>query len=120
MTDLRMKRGDTLRLTAGPLVVDGVPQDLTGSTIRFTAKDRLSDDDASAVLTGVNPGQITIPSQAGSLRGYAYVAIPASQTAGFTAKRVLHWDVQASQPDGTTITLDDGLLYVELDVTRST
>lgn len=121
MTALRVDRGETIELTVGPVLDENdVVQDLTGSTIRFTAKERLSDLDAAAIITGSTAdGRIVIPSQAGPLRGYAYVAIPASATSGFTAKRVLHWDVQISQPGGRVKTLAKGLLYVELDVTQT-
>ncbi len=121
MTKLKLKRGDTLDLTVGPLLSDlGVAQSLTGSTVRFTAKDRLDDADGAAVLTGSTAdGRITLPDQTGPLKGYAYVSIPPAATDGFTTDRVLHWDVQASQPTGRKTTLDEGLLYVTRDVTRS-
>lgn len=121
MTRLDMKRGDTLDLLVGP-VKDGagVVQDLTGSTLRFTAKDRLDDLDGAAVISGsTTGGEITILDQSGPLRGYASVRIPSSATSGFTARRTLHWDVQISQPGGVVKTLDGGLLFVELDVTRT-
>jgi hypothetical protein len=122
VTRLNLKRGDTLDLTVGPVLDEtDVVQDLSGSTIRFTAKDRLDDLDADAVLSGsTGDGRVTIPSQAGNLKGFAYVSIPASATAGFTTDRVLHWDVQVSQPSGRTKTLDEGLLFVRRDVTRAT
>lgn len=121
MTDLRKKRGDAIRLAIGPVLQPGgAPQDLAGLTIRFTAKDRLDDDDADAVIVGSTAdGRIAI--DAPSTAGKATVTIPGSETASFTSDRTLHWDVQVSDAAGTiTVTLDGGLLYVERDVTRTT
>jgi hypothetical protein len=116
-TKLYLKRGDTLDLTVGPVLDDlGAAQDLTGSTVRFTAKDRLDDLDASAVITATGTNR----TQSGDTLGVADVSVPPAATSGFTVDRVLHWDVQVSQPSGRTKTLDSGLLYVTRDVTRAT
>jgi hypothetical protein len=110
-----MKRGDTLDLSVGPVLDENQQrQNLAGSTVRFTAKDRIADADVAAVITGTG----TIPTQTGDDLGRARVVIPPAATSGFTAKRVLHWDVQLSNP-AETKTLDGGLLYVDLDVTRT-
>lgn len=121
MTKLEVKRGDTLELTIGPVVDEtDTPQDLTGSTIVFMAKDRFEDDDASAVVTGsTSDGKITLATQSGSTLGIAYALIPVAGYATFPTDRTLHWDIQISQPGGRKKTLADGLLYVRRDVTRA-
>ena len=115
MSDLRVKRGDSIKLALGPILDQyGNVQNITGATIRFTAKAKLSDLDAAAVITGSTAdGRVTIPSGAD---GRAYVNIPGTATAGFTRDRVLHWDVQLFS-GGDTVTIDEGVLYVKRDVT---
>lgn len=123
MTDLRRKRGDSIELAIGPVLeADGVTlQSLTGLTLRFTAKDRLDDLDAAAVLTGSTlTGEIVLLDQNDpATRGRAVCVIPGAQTAGFEGYRVLHWDVQLSDDAGMVVTLDSGKLRVEPDVTRT-
>lgn len=118
MSDLRVKRGDTIRLAVGPVMkADGTVQNITGHTLRFTAKDRLADLDAAAILSGSTiDARIVITNGAA---GLAEVSIPAALTAGFTSDRVLHWDLQIADPGGVTKTLDSGKLIVERDVTRT-
>lgn len=117
MTDLRRKRGDSIELAVGPVLKpDQTVQNLTGLTLRFTAKDRLDDDDGDAVITGsTNDGRITITDAPG---GLALVVIPGAVTADFTADRVLVWDLQLAGGD-TVVTLDSGKLVIERDVTRT-
>jgi hypothetical protein len=113
MTTLRRKRGDTIGLTVGPVVdSDGVVQNLTGSTLLFTAKARLADLDAAAAIsvTGTIRNQTTD-------KGYGDVVVPAGST---NIVGTFHWDVQVVQPDGFVATLDDGLLVITEDVTRRT
>jgi hypothetical protein len=120
MTDHRIKRGDSIEFDVGPVLkADGSVQDITGLRLRFTAKDRLDDLDAAAIIVGSTiDGRITITDGPG---GYAHVEIPPSATSAFTTDRALHWDIQIAEPvaDGTTKTLDSGKLIVERDVTRS-
>ncbi len=117
MTVLRMRQGDTLTLDVGPVVdAAGVVQNITGATIRFTAKERIADLDAAALLAGSTAdGRVVITDAPG---GLARVTIPAalSNTLG---GRVLVWDVQLSLPTGLVKTLDDGTLIIGRDVTRT-
>lgn len=111
-----MKRGDTIELHVGPVLkADQTVQDITGHTIRFTAKERLSDLDAAAVIASA-PENVTLVDGPG---GLATIAIPPAATSGFTADRVLHWDLQISDPAGRVRTLDSGKLIVERDVTQA-
>jgi hypothetical protein len=119
MSDLRVKRGDSIVLAVGPVLKSDLsPQDITGHTIRFTAKARLDDADGAAVIQGSTiGGDVDITD---GPAGMAEVNIPPAATAGFTSDRVLHWDLQIADPFGTTKTLDSGKLIVERDVTRTT
>jgi hypothetical protein len=113
VSDLRVKRGDSIPLTVGPILqADGDVQDITGYTITFTAKDRLSDADGAAIIT--QGGTIT-----DGPAGLGLVTIPPASTSGFTTDRALHWDVQIRDPAGATKTVDSGKLIVERDVTRA-
>lgn len=118
MTDLRVTRGDTITLAVGPVLKgDGTVQDITGHSLRFTAKVRKDDADVAAPIAGSTAGgQITITDGPG---GLAVVAIPAAQTDGFLTDRTLHWDLQIADPGGTVKTLDSGKLIVTRDVTRT-
>lgn len=112
MSELHTIRGDTIRLSVGPIIrADGTVQDITGYTIKFTAKAKIEDDD---------PGVIQV---AGTVvdgpAGLGQVEIPASDTTGFTTDRVLLWDVQITDPGGKKKTVDSGKMIVVRDVTRS-
>lgn len=113
MSDLRVRRGDTIPLQVGPILkADGTVQDISGYTITFTAKNRLDDLDAAAIIT--QAGVVT-----NGPAGLALVTIPPAATSSFTTDRVLHWDVQIRDGAGATKTVDSGKLIVERDVTRA-
>lgn len=118
MTTLRVHRGDTIVLAVGPVIRgDGTVQDITGHSLRFTAKERLSDADGAAVISGSTVGgEVEITDGPG---GLAVVRIPPAQTDGFAADRTLLWDLQISDPGGVVKTLDSGKLIVTRDVTRT-
>ena len=116
-TILRVTRGDT-----APFVVPvtdretGLPVDITGASIRFTAKHRRSDADVDAAFVRATGGQgVTITDPTG---GLAEVRLTAGDTSAFTGPVTLYWDVQLVLA-GETRTLDSGRLYVEPDVTRA-
>jgi hypothetical protein len=121
VTDLKRKRGDSIELGVGPILMkNGQPQDLTGLILRFMAKDRLSDPDNAAVISGStidNRIVVTTPSS-----GEAEVIIPASVTAGLSLpgglRRVLHWEVQVAGGD-KAVTLDSGKLIIEAEVIQT-
>lgn len=113
MTDLRIFRGDDLDLVVGPVLKgDGSVQNITGYSVKFTAKDRITDADGSAVIS--TNGTVT-----NGPAGLGAVSIPGIATDGFTADRVLLWDVQITDPGGKKKTVDSGKLYVVRDVTRA-
>lgn len=113
MSDLRVKRGDTILLRVGPILKpDRSVQDISGYEIRFTAKQRLDDDDVDAVIA-----EIGVVDDGPA--GLGSVTVPPAKTAGFTTDRVLHWDVQIRDGAGATKTVDSGKLFVDRDVTRA-
>jgi hypothetical protein len=118
VSDLVTKRGDTIELHVGPVLKgDQTVQNITGHTIRFTAKAKLDDVDGAAVISGSTAdSRIVITDGPG---GLFEVRIPPAATSGFTADRTLHWDLQISDPAGTVRTLDFGKLLVTRDVTRT-
>lgn len=118
MTDLRIRRGDTAALSIVAVQADGVtPQSLIGATLKFTAKAKHEDTDAAAVIAKSSPASgITIDNAAG---GLATVTLAAGDTSGFTGPRTLQWDVQMSTGAGLVKTLDEGLLFVVPDITRT-
>lgn len=113
MSDFTVKRGDTIALVVGPILKpDKTPQDITGYTIAFTAKNRIDDADGAAEIAAV--GTVT-----DGPAGLGEVEIAAAATSGFTTQRVLHWDVQITGPTGRKKTIDSGKMIVERDVTRA-
>ncbi len=121
MTTLRAAHGDTLTLDIGP-VVDraGIVQDITGATLRFTAKARAADLDADAILTGSTiDGRIAVTNGPG---GLARVTIPSTAMAAIvlsaSGTAVLLWDVQLTL-SSLVKTLDAGSLIVSQDITRT-
>ena len=111
---LRMKRGDAARfglfVTAiDPVTGAEVPVDVSGTVLRFTAKERIIDADLSAVITKT-PTIIDGPG------GQIEVRLVNADTSSRPAPSVLYWDAQMTKA-GENTTLDSGLLYIDPDVT---
>jgi hypothetical protein len=115
VADLRVKRGDTVRLSLAAKKADGTVQPLTGATMKFTAKDRLADADGAALIALAIGSGIVVDD---APNGLATVTIASGLTSGFTGPRTLLWDVQAII-SGETKTLAEGKLFVLPDVTRT-
>jgi hypothetical protein len=114
MSDLRVRRGDSISLSVDWNKADGSPQSLAGWTLRFTARDRL--EDVTAVITKSSPASgIVIDDSPG---GLATISIAPADTASFIGPRTLWWDVQA-ESGAERKTIDSGKLYVIPDVTRT-
>jgi hypothetical protein len=115
-TKLRIQRGDDASFTVNAVKADGkTPQDITGATLWFTAKNRRTDADGSAVFQKTG-GAIVILDGPG---GIARVDLAATDTSSLTQPTTLYWDFQ-SKVAGKVQTLAFGRLYVRLDVTRAT
>jgi hypothetical protein len=116
VSDLTVKRGDTITLAIAAKKADGTAQSLVGKTLIFTAKDRLSDADPGVFQKAIGSG-IVVDNAAG---GLATVTIAPADTSGFTGPRTLLWDIQMTdQATSDKKTLDEGKLYVRPDVTRT-
>ncbi len=119
MADHTLRRGDAATITV--TVVDGnlAALDLTGKTLRFTAKRSVKDAQAAAVLAKVTGSGITHQTQSGATLGKADVAILPADTSGLPAHpTTLVYDVQLT--DGTNpYTTETGTLSILPDTTTS-
>lgn len=116
MTDLVMYRGDDRSFT---ITTQGLP-DLTGATIKFTAKLKVTDPDTSAVIALVTPTEVEIISPT-AFR----VNIPAALTDALLKETTLVWDTQIvianetrTLPDASLNASTLGTLLIRMDVTR--
>lgn len=113
-----MYRGDTADFD---LVVtqNGSPVNLTGSTLRFTAKRRVTDGDADAIFSksSASATEIEITD---AVNGLATVHGLPADTAGLAGKTKLFYDVQVTDSLGRVYTLDYGTITVLVDVSLTT
>ena len=113
-----MRRGDT-PVWEITVTENGAPFDLTGYTIRMTAKRNMNDSDADAVFQlSTDAGTITITNAAG---GIAQARPLRSDTSDLTTDVTVFVDVQIAEdgsPDVTYTVFNDTLL-VQRDVTRT-
>lgn len=122
MTNLDpMFRGDTpIWRTIVTNKADGSPFDLTGWTVRFTAKRNKTDPDSAAVfrLSSVD-GTCTFPD--GEIAGVIYSQPERESTEALTADVNAYWDIQISRdgPTNQTYTIDWGTLPIKIDITRT-
>jgi hypothetical protein len=117
----KMTRGDD-RTIAGTLESGGVAVDITGYTLWFTAKRKLSDADASAVIRLSTDGGIGGISVISAAAGTFTISIAASLTASLpdVMQTELFYDFQIRNAAGAVQTLSKGRLIVEYDVTNAT
>ena len=118
-TRLEMRRGDTPIWDLAVLDDDGLPFNLTGWTIRMTAKRSIDDPDAQAVFQlSTSDGTITITNAPG---GLAEMQPLRTSTSTLTVDTNCVWDVQIARngsPD-ETFTVENGVLSIARDVTRT-
>jgi hypothetical protein len=111
-----MVRGDTYTFDAA-IILNGAAVDLTGGTVRMTAKWSVSNADNAAVfqLTSVGSDGITITdAAAGEIR----VTISSARTTSLPARKVeLPYDIQFVNSLGSVFTVLYGTLTVVPDVT---
>lgn len=113
--NLKMVRGDTYQFDA-TIMLDGVPVDLTGGTVRMTAKWAVSQADNAAVfqLSSATSG-ITITD---AVNGEISVTITPSNTSSLPAKKVeLPYDIQFVDSTSNVFTVLYGTLTIVPDVT---
>lgn len=117
MPDLEIMRGnsDSLVIQINKRS-DGTPVDLTGATIKFSAKRH--PDFAAVLISKATGGQgITIDGDQVAHKGKATIALAPGDTHDLPADVSLWYDVQTLK-DGDTDTPLSGRLTVKPDVTR--
>lgn len=115
---IEIPRGDNAYLD-GVVAISGVPQPISGWSLWFTAKYRLADPDAAAVIqkTIASGGIIITNALTGA---YTVLFVPADSL-GLPASRVtLYGDVQGKDPAGNIYTLDRLRFSFGPDTTIST
>jgi hypothetical protein len=125
--EIAMYRGDdrefTFTLTAGGATYTGLAD---ATSFRFTAKRRMTDALADAVIALSGPGsgvELTTDGSDGKLT----VTIPASDTAELGSKTKLLWDIEVTDDEGAVRTWPEdstgrpqlGVLWVYGDVSRT-
>lgn len=113
--NLKMVRGDTYQFDA-VIILNGTPVDLTGGTVRMTAKWAVGNTDGNAVFqlsSAVSGITVTDPTS-----GEISVTIASSLTTSLPAKKVeLPYDIQYVDSGGNVYTVLYGTLTVVPDVT---
>jgi len=114
---LTINRGDSrsflITVTSG-----GSPYSLTGKTVWFTGKLADTDTDAQAIIAKKTGGQgITILAAPNDHQ--ARVAINPADTSALTREVILKCDVQVKDGSGNVYTVSEGLITVEVDITRA-
>jgi hypothetical protein len=114
MTYLEGKRGDTNNYTGTVLDSAGAVVNLTGATLRFTAKLNRSDaDNATGVIVKSTGAGIThISAPAGT---YRITLLPAD-TSALTTATLYFWDLQLTVAGGDVFTVDKGTMTITTDI----
>lgn len=109
-------RGDDHTFAIAVTNPDGTATDITGATLRWTAKTNLGDTDAQAVMVKTSltpPGSgITIDTPTSGLASLIFVP---SDTLAFLKETQLFYDLQITS-GGKTETIDSGWVVVTMDV----
>jgi len=104
-TRLSLVRGDTA-VYDFTVLIDGVAADLTGASIFFTVKAKITDPDASKKFQKTLGSGITCASPA---TGVFRLTISPSDTSGLNPNIIYVWDVQIKLSSGSIVT-PDGLM----------
>jgi hypothetical protein len=117
-TNLIMTRGDTYTFTLA-VTQAGVAFNLTGCTLRMTAKYNVTDLDSAAVFSLTSPSTgIAITNAAA---GLATVSIPPSGTSTLPGAQIpLFYDIQVTDSSSDVYTVASGTLYVQPDISITT
>ena len=117
-TYLEGKRGDTINLTGVVRDCAGAVINLTGGTLRFTAKLSRSDTDATSTTIKKYTGSGITHTDAAA--GAYRVTLAPADTSSLTATTVYFWDLQLTDGSGAVFTVADGTLTVLVDVGGTT
>ncbi len=114
MTYLEGRRGDTNTYTGTVTDSTGAVVNLTGCTLRFTAKlNRTDADNATGAIKKYTGSGIThVNAAAGTYR----ITLSPSDTSALTAATLYFWDLQLTDGSGAVFTCDKGTLTITLDV----
>lgn len=114
MTRLEGKRGDTNIYTGTVKDTANAAVNLSGCTLRFTAKLNVTDTDAASttIKKYTGSGITHVNDAAGTYR----ITIAASDTSSLTATTLYHWDLQLTDGSSQVFTVDSGTLTVVADV----
>jgi hypothetical protein len=111
----QMWRGDTEAFDAA-VTVASVAVDITGCSLKFTAKRSLSDTDADAVFQIDTPAGIVITN--GPL-GLCTVNVASLDTSALLVPTLCYCDLQLVDTLGNVSTTATGTLLIKVDVTRT-
>ena len=111
-----MWRGDTEVFDAA-VTVSGVAIDITGCSLRFTAKRNLNDTDAEAIfqITTAGGGIVITNGPA----GLAEITVASADTAPVTQAIKCYCDLQLVDTFSNVSTTTTGTLTIKLDVTET-
>jgi len=111
-----MWRGDTEVFDAA-VTVSGIAIDITGCSLRFTAKRNLNDTDAEAVfqVTTASGGIVITNGPA----GLAEITVSSADTAPVTQAIKCYCDLQLVDTFNNVSTTATGTLLIKLDVTET-
>lgn len=118
VTNLLMTRGDTFTFNL-TVTQSGAAFNLSGVTLRMTAKWSYADADNAAVFTARSPSNGIVITNAGG--GLATVTLAPAMTSGLPPAQVnLYYDIQVTDGSGNIYTIAAGVLTVSPDVTLTT
>jgi hypothetical protein len=115
MADLTAVRGDTNEYDV-TVTRDGSALDLTGATLKFTAKRSMDDSDLQAVFQKTIGSGIVVTDEPG---GLATLTVDPADTSSLPAPRSFHYDLELTESDGRVTTVAIGQLRLSADVERS-
>ena len=114
---ISMTRGDTFTFNLA-VTQSGAAYNLTGASIRMTAKWNYTDADNAAVFSRTIGSGITVTNAAG---GLATVSIAPSNTSSLPATTTnLYYDIQVTDSGANIYTVAYGVLTVNPDVSITT
>lgn len=109
--DLSTYRGDTFSLALTFKDNDGVPYDITGWEVFFTAKRKKSDPDSEAILSTM------VDNHSNPTAGETSVAFSDTEMSVIPLG-TYYFDIQTIDDQGTVTTPLEGRLTVNADITR--
>jgi len=110
--NIDLVRGDSKTYALAFTDNDGTAIDITGWTIYYTVKERLTDDDEDAIIRKI------VTAEAGSAVGEVNIVLENTDTQDLEIKVYWH-DIQVKNLDDKINTIAFGQLNVIADVTRT-